>query len=157
MRFLGCGFLILLCLSALVVKPAAANHKDVVILKSYNSFDDTLARLETGITDLGLTLFAKIDHQEGARNIREDLGPAVVILFGHPKAGTPLMQRNLFVGLDLPLKILVSENKGLVQITYREPMSLAEIWHLGPPVPVQIKGMAKTLRSLADQASRKQE
>jgi uncharacterized protein (DUF302 family) len=54
-------------------------------------------------------LFARIDHAAGARAVGLALGDEVVLVFGNPQAGTPLMQADPLVGLDLPLRVLVCE------------------------------------------------
>ena len=58
------------------------------------SFDDTVRRLETAVKEKGMTVFAVIDHQAAARQSGLDMQPAKVIVFGTPKAGTPLMQKD---------------------------------------------------------------
>ncbi|MGP1365672.1 DUF302 domain-containing protein, partial [Neisseria sicca] len=73
------------------------------------SFDDTVRRLETAVKEKGMTVFAVIDHQAAARQSGLDMQPAKVIVFGTPKAGTPLMQKDPAFALQLPLRVLVTE------------------------------------------------
>jgi uncharacterized protein (DUF302 family) len=80
-------------------------------LASPYSFNDTLARLRMTLTDKGMTIFAVIDHQAGARSVGLDMPPTTVVVFGNPKGGTPLMLAAPDVALDLPLKVLVREDE----------------------------------------------
>ncbi|WP_424945257.1 DUF302 domain-containing protein [Burkholderia pseudomallei] len=74
------------------------------------SFADTLARLHSALTAKGMTVFATIDHQAGARAVGLDMPPTTVVIYGNPKAGTPLMQAAPDFALDLPLRVLVRED-----------------------------------------------
>ncbi len=70
---------------------------------------ETMDRLEAEIKARGMTVFARIDHAAGARGgVGLHLRPTVVLIFGNAKGGTPLMQANQTIGIDLPLKALVS-------------------------------------------------
>jgi uncharacterized protein (DUF302 family) len=66
-----------------------------------------VARIEQALRQLGITLFARIDHAAGARAVGLELPDEVVLVFGDPAAGTPLMQVDPQVELDLPLRMLV--------------------------------------------------
>jgi uncharacterized protein (DUF302 family) len=70
---------------------------------------ETLARFKALIERKGLTLFADIDHAAGARKVGLTMNEAHLLVFGHPKAGTPLMVASPLLALDLPLKVLVWE------------------------------------------------
>jgi uncharacterized protein (DUF302 family) len=63
--------------------------------------------LETEIRAQGITVFARIDHAAGAAEARLTLRPTEVLIFGNPRAGTPLMQSIQTIGIDLPLKVLM--------------------------------------------------
>jgi uncharacterized protein (DUF302 family) len=73
------------------------------------SFELTLERVTSAIEAAGMTIFARIDHAAGARSVGLEMPPAVVILYGHPKGGTPIMQACPLAALDLPLRALVRE------------------------------------------------
>lgn len=77
-------------------------------------FDETTERLEAAISSRGLTLFTVVDHSAGAKSAGLDLPPSKLFIFGNPQGGTPLMQANPALGLDLPLKALVHEQDGAV-------------------------------------------
>lgn len=82
-------------------------------------FQETQTKLESVIKEKGLTLFAKIDHAEGAKQAGLTMLPATVIIFGNPKGGTPFMVAEPKSAIDFPLKALVWENdEGKVFVSY---------------------------------------
>jgi len=112
--------------------------RKIVSQTSSHSFKDTRARLRAGIEKRPLTLFAEIDHAAGASKAGLELEPSTLFIFGNPKGGTPLMARNAQMGLELPLKILVSSSGGVVTLTYMDMSSLSESYGLDAnmlPVP----------------------
>jgi len=76
--------------------------------------------------DNPLSLLYQLDHRENAASVDMDLPPTVVLMFGNPAAGTPLMQEARTIGVDLPQKMLVWDDDGEVKITYNDPEHLAE-------------------------------
>jgi len=88
-----------------------ADDKGIISIKSQVSFSQTVKRLTKSFQSHGLKVFAVIDQQSAARSVGLDMPPTVLILFGNPKGGTPLMIARPLSGLDLPLKALVSEAK----------------------------------------------
>lgn len=108
---------------------AAAQEIPAMKLASPYSFDDTLTRLRTTLAAKGITVFATIDHQAGARAAGLAMQPATVVVFGSPKGGTPLMQAAPDFALELPLKVLVREDEqGKTWLVY-EPVSSLEGRH----------------------------
>ncbi|WP_158807293.1 DUF302 domain-containing protein [Beijerinckia sp. L45] len=86
----------------------------------------TMDRLVAAVTAKGMTVLARIDHAAAAEHVGLALRPTEVLIFGAPKAGTPLMQAVQTMGLDLPLKALVWEDAaGKTWITYNDPDWLA--------------------------------
>jgi uncharacterized protein (DUF302 family) len=84
-------------------------------------------RLETEIRTKGLEVFARIDHAAGATEVGLNLRPTDLIIFGNARGGTPLMQPNQTVGIDLPLKALVWQDAaGKTLISYNEPSWIAQ-------------------------------
>lgn len=71
------------------------------------SFDETVQRLLATLASRGIKVFATIDQQAEAVAVGLAMPPTTLIVFGNPKAGTPLMLANPAAGLDLPLKALV--------------------------------------------------
>ena len=91
----------------------------IEIMQSEYSVSETTDRLENILEDNGLTIFQKVDHQEGAASVNMELPPTTVLIFGNPKLGTPLMQCAHTVAIDLPQKILVWADKdGQVKVGY---------------------------------------
>jgi uncharacterized protein (DUF302 family) len=91
---------------------------DFVELASAAGFDATLDRLGKAIRSHGMTIFAKIDHAAGARDAGLAMPPTVVMLYGNPKGGTPIMLAAPQSALDLPLRVLVREEKGRVLVSF---------------------------------------
>lgn len=81
----------------------------VIETPSTQDFTATLAAAQAAIDKRGFKTFAVIDHAKGAASIDADLRPTTLIIFGNPKGGTPLMQANQLLGIELPLKILIAE------------------------------------------------
>lgn len=94
---------------------ALAQNAPLTIDSRYD-FAATVTALETAIQEKGMTLFARIDHQAAAKEAGLDMQPATVLIYGSPKAGTPLMQNDPTLTLQLPLKVLITENDGKVQV-----------------------------------------
>jgi uncharacterized protein (DUF302 family) len=94
--------------------------------KAVNSVKETADRLESLLKEKGMTIFARINHANGAKQIGKMLRPTELLIFGNPKAGTPLMQCQQTMAIDLPLKMMIWEDKaGQVWITYNDPKYLA--------------------------------
>jgi uncharacterized protein (DUF302 family) len=83
----------------------------VLRFKSPYTFDDTVQRLLGALKDHGIKVFASIDQRAEAQAVGLSMPSTVLILFGNPKGGTPLMLANPQAGIDLPLKILISESQ----------------------------------------------
>jgi uncharacterized protein (DUF302 family) len=112
-------------------------------------------RLEIEIKSKGLTVFARIDHAEGAAAIGMSLRPTELIIFGNAKGGTPLMQANQTVGIDLPLKVLVyQDDDGKTWLAYNNPSWIAQRHGLGTNVASNVQGLAKALDALTAQAAK---
>jgi uncharacterized protein (DUF302 family) len=93
----------------------------IVVPSSYGP-KETMDRLVTEVTAKGLTIFARIDHAAGAAQAGLPLRPTELLIFDNAKAGTPLMQSNQEVGIDLPLKMLVWEDAaGKTWLSYNDP------------------------------------
>ena len=90
-------------------------------VQSAHSFEKTVSALKDFIEEKGLTLFAEIDHAKGAEEVGLNLAPATVLVFGNPKAGTLLMQDDINIAVDLPLKVLVFMRDEKVMLGYRVP------------------------------------
>jgi len=117
----------------------------------------TMDRLEAEIKAKGLTVFARIDHAAGAAQAGLSLRPTEVLIFGNAKAGTPLMQSNQTIGIDLPLKALVWQDAhGKVWLSYNEPSWLARRHGLAAATQATVDTMANGVGTLARGAASKQ-
>ncbi|AAZ19521.1 conserved hypothetical protein [Psychrobacter arcticus 273-4] len=97
-------------------------NKGLVTLQSPHSVNDTADKLASIIESKGMKVFARVDHQKNAQGVSLALRPTQVIMFGNPKAGTPLMQCEQSVAIDLPQKILISEDADKkVWLSYNDP------------------------------------
>ncbi len=98
---------------------------DLVTLPSAHGVPETVARLKALLAQKGIEVFAHIDHAAGARAVGLTLRPTQVLIFGNPRAGTPLMQSRQTVGLELPLRALAWEDEeGKAWLTYRRVADL---------------------------------
>lgn len=140
----------LVCILGLV--SFATANENLVNIKSINSVSKTADNFEKIAKSKGMKIFARIDHAKGAMSVDKDLRPTQVIIFGNPKAGTPLMQKNQTIGLDLPLKVLFwqDENK-TTWITYLKPEVL--LANHGVKVDKIQNKMTKALMAFSKKAS----
>ncbi len=143
--------LVLLC--ALVSSSAQAAD-GLIAVKSPHSAKDTMTRLEDTVKQRGLNVFARVDHTAGAAKIGKTLRPTEVLIFGNPQGGTPLMECEQSMGIDLPLKALVWEDAaGQVWVGYNDPAYLGQR-HGAPSCPA-IENVRKALAGLAQAAIEK--
>jgi uncharacterized protein (DUF302 family) len=106
-----------------VIDTSAQNG--LIHLVSKYSVDETLRRLEEMLQQKGLTIFAKVDHSGEAAKVGLEMRPTRLLIFGSPKAGTPLMQASLSLAIDLPLKALFWQDAdGKTWLTYNDPAYL---------------------------------
>jgi uncharacterized protein (DUF302 family) len=104
-----------------------AENKGLVQVASHYSVDDTVRRLQAAFAAKGLQLFALVDHSGEAEKVGLRMRPTKVLIFGSPRAGTPLMVAAPSLAIDLPLKALVAEDAaGKVSATYNDPELLRE-------------------------------
>jgi uncharacterized protein (DUF302 family) len=100
--------------------PTAENG--IINVASSRSVDDTVANLLDMLNEKGVTIFALVDHSGEAEKIGMKMRPTKLLIFGNPKAGTPLMLAAPTSAIDLPLKLLVWEDAaGKVWISYNSP------------------------------------
>jgi uncharacterized protein (DUF302 family) len=98
----------------------------MILLPSSHDAKDTMDRLAASVVRHGMTIFARIDHAEAARQAEMILRATEVLIFGNPKGGTLLMQAAQSIGIDLPLKVLVwQDENGKCWIGYNDPHWLA--------------------------------
>lgn len=98
---------VLILMSMLAFSISANADESMKIQMSKHGFNDTQIRLEGILKEKGLTIFAKIDHADGAKNVGLKMRAATVTIFGNPKGGTPFMVASPESAIDFPLKALV--------------------------------------------------
>ncbi len=117
---------------------------------SVHSFSDTNSLLETAVTSRGLTIFARIDFSGDAQRAGLKMNPTRLLVFGNPRAGTPLMVAAPTVALDFPLKTLVSQDEsGKVWVSYNSPDYLRERHGIPDELMKNIAGIAAIVESVA--------
>ena len=106
---------------------ASATNNGIVNLASNHSVNQTVETLKTILQSKGVTLFALVDHSGEAEKVGLKMPPTKLLIFGSPKAGTPLMLAAPSIAIDLPLKVLVWEDaQGKVWVTYNSPEYLEQ-------------------------------
>jgi len=99
-----------------------ATNKGIIDKPSNHSVEQTVDRLKSILQSKGVTVFALIDHSGEAEKVGMKMPPTKLLIFGNPKAGTPLMLAAPSSAIDLPLKILVWEDaQGKVWLSYNSP------------------------------------
>ena len=108
-------------------KTAPDQNNGIISKPSNHSVDGTVEKLKNILQSKGVTLFALIDHSGEAEKAGMNMRPTKLLIFGSPKAGTPLMLAAPSSAIDLPLKILVWEDaQGTVWLSYNSPEYLRE-------------------------------
>lgn len=116
---------LLVLLACLLLAGPAFAQGGLISVKSTHDVATTVSRLENALQEKGVTVFARIDHAQGAMRVGQGLPPTVLMIFGNPALGTPLIQRSRSIGIDLPLKALIWEDRdGQVWFTYNDPDQL---------------------------------
>jgi uncharacterized protein (DUF302 family) len=115
------------------------NDHGVVTIASEHSCAVTMQRLETLLKERGVTIFARIDFSGDAERVGLDLRAEQMLIFGNPKAGTPLMAEAAVSGLDLPIKALVWEDAGgKTWIAYNDPEYIVKRHNLSPALAANL-------------------
>jgi len=109
------------CVFALSAISALAND-GMVRKQSPHDVPTTMDRLEAALTERGINVVARIDHAKAAMGAELELRPTVLLVFGNPKLGTPLMQASPGMAIDLPMKVIAWEDdSGQTWIAYTDP------------------------------------
>ncbi|MGD9631907.1 MULTISPECIES: DUF302 domain-containing protein [unclassified Afipia] len=131
--------------------PARAD--ELAIRPSKHPVKETLDRLTAALKDKGIAPIARVDHAAAAKAAGLELKPAEVLLFGNPRLGTPLMQANRHIAIDLPMKVLAWEDDaGKVWIAYTTPETLKARYRIDDKDDV-LKTMADALEAFTSAAA----
>jgi uncharacterized protein (DUF302 family) len=115
---------------------------------------DTVRRLGAAVKAKGMTIFARIDHAAGAEEVGLALRPTELLIFGNAKGGTPLMQSDQTMGIDLPLRALVWQDAaGNTWLSYNDPSWLAQRHGLGAEAAPTVRALTAALNALAKAAT----
>ncbi len=126
----------------------------LVTIESSRAPRETVERLLAAIAAKGLTVFARVDHAAGAAEVGLPLRPTELVVFGNAKGGTPLMQREQTIGIDLPLKALVWQDAdGHTWLAYNDPAWIVERHGVAPESLPKLKMMTELLAGLASEAT----
>ena len=101
----------------------------------------TVERLTSLIAAKGMQLFAAIDQRAAAHQAGLELRETVLLLFGNPAAGTPVMDAVPLSALDLPLKLLIWDDEGTTRVSYVAPAALAARYDLPPALAAPLAGI----------------
>ena len=134
-----------------MVHPAMAD--ELMTVKSPYGVMATLDRVEADAKAKGFFIAARVDHSGAAEKVGMKLRPTAVLIFGKPQGGTPLMQCDQRVGIDLPLKALAWQDEaGQVWLAMLDPAALKERYALGAECDAPIAAMRAAARVLLDGA-----
>jgi uncharacterized protein (DUF302 family) len=124
----------------------------MIVKRSASGYRETVSRLSQAIERRGLTIFARIDHAAAAREAGLELADEEVVLFGNPRAGTPLMERDPRIGIQLPLRILVWADAEGTQLGYLDPRELSGAYDVTGHEST-LEQMAGLLAELSEEAA----
>jgi uncharacterized protein (DUF302 family) len=126
----------------------------LITVGSSRSASETAAALNAALKARGLTIFAEIDHAAGAAAVHMRLRPTILIMFGSPRGGTPLMQEDQRAGIDLPLKALIWQDvEGKVWLTYNDPAWIATRHGLATETQPVIGSLSDLLGAVANEST----
>jgi uncharacterized protein (DUF302 family) len=126
------------------------NANGIVEIRSNHSVDVTVEKLRSILEAKFVTLFALVDHSGEAAKVGMQMRPTKLLIFGSPKAGTPLMQAAPSIAIDLPLKILVWEDEsGQAWVSYNAPEYLRDRHNL----PAELLANIAVIETLAAKAA----
>ena len=138
---------------AALASPAMADG--LITTRSTNSFDTTHGKLLAGLASRGFGLVADVDHAKGAQSVGASLQPTRLLIFGNPRGGTVLMACQQAVGIDLPLKMLITQSAdNAVTVSYNDPAWISARHKLGDCGKPALEAMSGALKGLVDDAIR---
>ena len=145
--------LLTLVLTATLSATASA-ATGLITLKSAHPVAETIDRLATDVKAKGLVVIARVDHAAAAAKAGQALRPTELLIFGNPRAGTPLMRCDQTVGIDLPLKALAWQDAaGQVWLAANDPHYLQARHDLGSACDQPIAGIDAALRGFLGAAA----
>jgi uncharacterized protein (DUF302 family) len=139
-------------MAAALLPASLRNNPAMIVRRSDSDYAATTTSLIDAIERRGLTLFARIDHAGAARDAGLELADEQVVLFGNPRSGTPLMQSDPRIGIELPLRMLIWQEGEEVLVGYRDQRELSGAYDVASHQPT-LEQMTSLLDELAAEAS----
>ena len=124
-----------------MTQDTALTEPGIVTKFSPRAVADTVSRLIDLITAKGMKLFAVIDQSAEAKQARLQLRDTMLVIFGSPAAGRPVMAAHPLAALDMPLKVLIWDDAGQTKITYYATATLAARHHLSADLAAKLAGI----------------
>ena len=123
-------------------------------LQSRFSPQETLLKLEAAVKAGGMAVFARVDHAAGAADVGLALRPTELVIFGNARGGTPLMQSDQTMGIDLPLKALIWQDAaGKTWLSYNDPGWLVKRHGMGREMDATVATLSAALNAVAKAAT----
>jgi uncharacterized protein (DUF302 family) len=119
---------------------------EIITKTSRQTVADTVERLTGIISAKGMRLFAVIDQRAEAKQAGLDMRDTVLVIFGSPAAGTPVMVAAPMSAIDLPLKVLIWDDDGHTKVSYYDPAAIVAERH----VPAELAGNLAGINALTD-------
>lgn len=132
---------------------AQASQPAMVVTRANAPVAETVDKLTAAIEKAGSKVFAVVDHAAGAKSVGAELEPTVLVIFGNPKVGTPVIQADRRAGLDLPARVLVWEEGGETKIGYQDPQALKAAYG-GEGAAASLDKLSAALQKLTAAAAR---
>ena len=127
-------------------------HANIVIKESKCDVYTTAHKLQRVLRHKGIKVFTKINHSDNAKSIGMQLSSSIALIFGNPKMGTLLMQEDPSIGLDLPLKVLIYQDKdGHTKMAYKDGEYLKEHYNIKKHAKLLDK-ITKILKNITNKA-----
>lgn len=126
----------------------------LVTIRSKHGPEETMNRFEIEVKAKGMTVFARIDHAAAAAAVGLSLRPTDLLIFGSPKAGTPLMASAQTIGIDLPLKVLVwQDSSGTTWLSYNDPAWIVSRHGLSSEAQTPVAMMSAAIKAISTAAA----
>lgn len=128
------------------------SRPETLFLEVEGSFAEADARLRQALEGRPLTVFAIIDHAENASQAGLSLPPTRLYIFGNPKAGTPFMAANAGMGLELPMRMALSERDENVRVTWPDMAGVARAYGISDEA-APVSEVTGNLRKIAEEVA----
>ncbi|GAA4224373.1 uncharacterized protein (DUF302 family) [Sagittula marina] len=142
----------LLAATAIMAATVVQADEKLDWVEAEGTVQEAMDRLEAAVEEAGATVFARIDHGQGAKDVDMSLPNSQLLIFGNPKLGTPVMQENFRAGLVLPLRVLAVWDQDKTWFVYQEPHQML-ISVNGDSGVEEIDKMHEALKSLTEKAA----